>query len=160
MEIKEAKTMNDGIVMRRAPVGLLRSELERAFEQAFGGGLSPLIGRAGQRRSDFPALNVWEGEDELYAEAEVPGLRMEDLEILVQGSELTIRGERTVEELEGVKYHRRERGTGSFHGMVRLPVEVDVEKIEARLENGVLTIVMPKAARARPRKIEVKTASR
>lgn len=153
---------NRWLVHRGYPVSQLRDEIDRAFADSFGdlvGGL-PWVNRRSQRWGrKFPAVNVWESETDLYAEAEVPGLSMEDLEILVKGNELTIQGERKHEEQEGVKYHRRERGTGSFCGMVRLPVEVDVDKVEASLEAGVLTVKLPKEAKARARKIEVKARS-
>jgi HSP20 family protein len=147
--------------MRRRgyPVNLLRGELNRAFDDVFG----EFFGRGGDgavvRGQSFPAVNVWEDEEKLYAEAEVPGLKLEDLDIMVQGNELTLRGERKGRAHEGVVYHRRERGTGSLCSVVSLPVAVDVEKVEAVLESGVLTVYLPKASSARPRKIEVKALS-
>lgn len=146
--------------MSSHPMGrLLRNNVDRAFDDAFGelfnDRYSPW-GRIAARERRFPAVNVWEGSESLYVEAEVPGLKLEDLDIFVHGDELTIRGEREHDEQEGVTYHRRERGTGSFSSSVRLPVEIDVDRVEAQLESGVLTITLPKAASARPRKIEVK----
>lgn len=150
--------MMNGALIRGYPVSRLRSEVERAFDHAFGSfplrrgvGVRPLsVGRS------FPLVNVWDAGEKLHAEAEVPGLKLDDLEILIRGSELTIQGERKGVDQEGVTYHRRERGAGSFCGRVELPVEVDVDNVEATLENGVLTLVMPKASSALPRKIEVK----
>ena len=104
----------------------------------------------------FPALNVWEEGDKLLAEAEVPGLKMDDLEVTVQGDELTIKGERQADEEEDVTYHRRERGLGRFSRVIRLPVEVNADKVQATLRDGVLTITLPKAEAVLPRKIEVK----
>lgn len=150
---------NRWLVSGGYPVGRLRNEVDRAFGELFGeffGERPWLGGRLGRRERSFPAVNVWEEEEKLQAEAEVPGLKMDDLELLVKGNELTIKGERKDVEQEGVTYHRRERGTGSFCGVVRLPVDVDADKVEARLENGVLTIILPKASSARPRKIEVR----
>ena len=140
------------------PMTQLRGELDRALTDVFGNYFGPQLrtSRAGLRSGAYPAVNVWEDEQKLYAEAEVPGLRLDDLEILVKGSELTLKGERKLEEQEGVTYHRRERGTGSFCSVVRLPVDVDVEGVEAHLENGVLTVQLPKAASALPRRIKVK----
>lgn len=145
------------------PMNGLREELDRVFEDVFG---SDLLDqrfwpqrRTGLRGRSFPAVNVWEGEEKLFAEAEVPGLKLDDLEILIKGDELTIKGERKSGQQEGVTYHRRERGSGPFCSVIRLPVEVEVEGVEASLENGVLTMEMPKSAKARPRKIEVKALS-
>lgn len=154
--------MNGWTANRTLPASRLRGELERALEDVVGAFLveDPWFRRGRLRERSFPAVIIWENEEVLFAEAEVPGLKMEDLEILVTGNELTIKGERGGENREGVTYHRRERGTGTFSGVVRLPVDVDAHKVEARLENGVLTIVLPKAASAKPRKIEVNAISK
>jgi HSP20 family protein len=143
---------------RELSVNRLRGEVDRALNEAVGGmlGERPWLWRRRLSGRSFPAVNVWEKDETLFAEAEVPGLKMEDLDISVTSDQLSIKGERMQEEQEGVTYHRRERGAGSFCGVVHLPVEVDVEKVEARLEGGVLTVALPKAARAKPRKIEVR----
>lgn len=150
--------MMNGAFLRGYPVRRLRGGLDHAFNHAFGP--FPVRGNIGSRSAalgrSFPALNVWDAGEELFAEAEVPGLKIDDLEILIRGQELTIQGERKVVDREGVTYHRRERGAGSFRSRVELPVEIDVDKVEATLEDGVLTLVMPKASSALPRKIEVK----
>jgi HSP20 family protein len=151
-------TMMNGAMVRGYPVSRLRNEIDRAFDSVFGG--IPLRRDAGVRAGlwgrSYPLVNVWEADDKLYAEAEVPGLEVDDLEILIHGSQLAIQGERKGIEQEGVRYHRRERGLGSFCSKVDLPVEVDVDKVEATLEDGVLKLEMPKAPSALPRKIEVK----
>jgi len=108
------------------------------------------------RRPGFPAINVWEDNDAVVAEAEVPGLKLDDLEIYVVGDELTIKGKREPHNGDDAIYHRRERGTGLFTRVITLPVDVDADKVEASLANGVLTIRMPKAESARARKIKVK----
>lgn len=133
----------------------LRGEMDRLFEN-LAGGLAPwtdLVGGGG-----FPALNVCEDDRNLYVEAEVPGLKMEDLEILVSGGELTIKGDRKGMGEPDVTYHRRERGTGQFTRVIRLAVPVDAEKVEAALQAGVLTVTLPKAESARMRRIEVKSS--
>ena len=149
------------LVRTGQPMRQLRSELDRVFNDVFGDSMSNRsnLGRGFGSEPSFPAVNVWEDEEGLYAEAEVPGLRMEDLEILVKGNELTVKGERKNGEQEGVTYHRRERGVGPFCSVVRLPVDVHVDGVEAQLDGGVLTITLPKAPSARPRKIEVKAVS-
>ncbi|UCF20146.1 MAG: Hsp20/alpha crystallin family protein [Gemmatimonadota bacterium] len=139
----------------------LRGELDRVFNDVFGDSLSDrwAVGRGFGPEPSFPAVNVWEDSEKLYAEAEVPGLQMEDLEILVKGNELTVKGERRNGGQEGVTYHRRERAEGPFCSVVRLPLDVQVDGVEAQLDGGVLTITLPKAPSARPRKIEVKGLS-
>jgi len=110
----------------------------------------------------LPHLNVWESEGSLHAEAEVPGLRMEDLEILVVGNELVIKGARQPvgNEKDERVFHRRERGDGVFSRVVRLPVEIDAGKVSAVLKDGILSIDLPKAEVARPRRIEVRHAGK
>jgi HSP20 family protein len=112
--------------------------------------------RPWQRTRVFPALNVWEDGDRFYAEAEVPGVKMDDMEIYASGNELTVRGQRKPLEDNEVTYHRQERGGGEFSRVITLPAEVNADKVEATLKNGVLTVMLPKAEAARMRKIQVK----
>jgi len=105
----------------------------------------------------FPAVNVWEEGEQLFAEAELPGAKKEELEISVTGDELTIRGRRGANVAEGTSFHRRERGVGEFSRTLRLPYDVDAEQVEATLRDGVLLLKLPKTASARPRKIQVQT---
>lgn len=109
-------------------------------------------------RTAFPALNVWEDGDKLIAEAEVPGLKLEEIELLAVGTELTIKGRRPEIDDPKMAVHRHERGVGHFARTITLPVEIDSAKVDATLRNGVLTIVLPKAEPARVRKIPVKAA--
>jgi len=138
------------------PLAQLRDEMDRLVTD-FLGTSTTAPARWGSRAQSFPALNVWEDGDAIYAEAEVPGLKQEDLEISVVGADLTIHGRRGGEGPEGATYHRQERGTGEFNRAVRLPVEVDAAKVEATLADGVLLIKLPKADSAKPHKIKVKT---
>jgi HSP20 family protein len=131
------------------PLGQLRGEMDRLFDDFFGAGRNIVRGAV------YPAVNVWEGENEVFAEAELPGLKTEDLEIQVVGNELTIKGRRVDTAQQGVTYHRRERSTGEFARVVRLPVDVDADRVEATLRDGVLRLVLSKAAASRPRKINV-----
>lgn len=134
------------------PVSALRGEMDRLFHDfAEELPLERLMGPRG-----FPALNVWEDAEHLRVEAELPGLTMNDLEILVVGNELTIKGARKDQQRPGVSFHRRERGVGAFSRVLRLPVAIDAEAVEASLKDGVLLVTLPKACEARPRKIEVK----
>lgn len=132
----------------------LRDELDRTFGELFDtvAGLAPM-GPLGRRA--FPAVNIWEDEKHLYAEAEVPGLTMGDIEVSVLGNELTIRGERKGAEREGVSFHRRERGLGAFSRVLHLPFDVDADRVSAALRDGVLTVTLPKAPSVLPRKIKV-----
>jgi HSP20 family protein len=133
------------------PFSELRRELDRMFDNFVGTSALP-------RTQTFPALNAWEDGERVLVEAEVPGLTLENLDITIHGNELKIQGQRPHLADEKVTYHRRERGTGEFTRFLTLPVDVDAERVEAALKNGVLTIVLPKSEKARARKIEVKTA--
>lgn len=128
--------------------------LDRVFDQV----VAPSLGRAFVRPSPFPALNIWEDGDNLMAEAEVPGLKLDDVEILVEGDELTIKGKFNTPELEEASYLRRERVVGEFSRTITLPRTVNSERVEATLKDGVLTIKLPKAEEAKARKITVRSA--
>jgi HSP20 family protein len=105
-----------------------------------------------------PRLNVWEEDDVFFAEAEVPGLRHEDLDLSVVGNQLTIKGKReTASEQSGkdAVFHRRERAVGEFVRVLTLPTEINPDAVSATLAGGVLTVKLPKAEAAKPRKINV-----
>jgi HSP20 family protein len=105
----------------------------------------------------FPAINVFEEEGSFTAEAELPGLDLKDIEIYVTNqNQLTVKGERKVVGPEKSVQHRQERGFGKFVRTLTLPSPVDENKVEARLDNGVLTVRLPKHERAKPRKIAIK----
>lgn len=106
----------------------------------------------------FPALNAWEDASSIFVEAELPGFSIKDVEITFSGNELTISGTRAETKPEGATLHRRERSSGSFSRTLRVGADVDGAKISATLTNGVLTVVLPKAEAARPRKIDVKVS--
>jgi HSP20 family protein len=100
---------------------------------------------------------MWEEGDNLFVEAELPGMQPADIEILVTGGDqLTLKGERKPLEIEKAAWHRQERGFGKFVRTFQLPYQVDPEKVEARFENGVLRIQLSKSEAARSRKITVK----
>lgn len=135
------------------PFGDLRSEINRLFEQVME---PPNRGLIFGIRS-FPAIDIWEDDEFVFAEAEIPGVPMDDIEINVVGNELSIKGQRKCCCDESVTFHRQERWTGEFSRFLTLPAAIDADKVEAVLKNGVLTIKLPKADAARPRRVEVKT---
>jgi HSP20 family protein len=132
----------------------MRSDMERLLESFRGG--SPGEAAAGV----FPLVNVTEDHDNYFVRAELPGVKGDHLDLTVTADSLTISGERKIpSENEGAKYHRREREAGKFNRILTLPGQVDSEKVEASCADGVLTIVLPKPASAKPREISVKTPS-
>lgn len=131
------------------------SRLQNEMNSLFGRYSGP-NGRSLAQRS-FPALNVWEDDNQLFVEAELPGMEMSDLEIYVNGgNQLSIKGERKLPSGDESTWHRRERGYGKFTRVIELPHLVDAEKVQASFKHGVLTITLPKQEASKPRKIEVK----
>jgi HSP20 family protein len=130
-----------------------QNDMNRLFDRWNGdGGHSNLFGFGG-----YPPMNVWEEGDEVSIEAELPGQDLKDLEIYVTGgNQLTIKGERKACSADKGVWHRQERSFGHFTRTLTLPFPVNADKVEARLENGVLTVKLAKHESARPRKIEVK----
>ena len=125
----------------------MRQQLERVFDDAPQQRLSAGV---------FPLTNLTEDKDNYYVRAELPGVKGDELDIQVTGNNLAISGERKIApEEEGARYHRREREAGTFSRMIGLPGEVNTDKIEANLENGILTIVVAKAEIAKPKQISV-----
>jgi HSP20 family protein len=132
----------------------MTQRMRRMLDQTFGGfGLqSPLISEGA---GWAPLVDIEEQDDAYVLEAELPGIKREDVNIEVVGNELSITGE--IKEKEHNALRRRTRRTGRFEYRVRLPEQVDASKIEASLEQGVLTIRVPKSERAQRQKIEIKS---
>ena len=104
----------------------------------------------------FPAFNVWANEDGAVVTSELPGVKMEALEITASGKVISIKGARKEEaDGENVRYLRRERPEGEFNRSIELPFQIDAGKVEAKLQNGVLEIRLPRAESDKPRKISV-----
>jgi len=139
----------------RHPFRQLREEMDRLLTGYFGPAAEGFLP---QMFRNQPAVNVWQLEDALIVEMEVPGIKSEQVEVSVSGGELSIQVNRPETVEEGVTYYRRERPVGSFGRVLRLPVEVNADRVEAKIHDGVLTITLPKTESARPRKIAVSTA--
>jgi len=128
----------------------MRQQLDQMFEDA----ATPY-----QRASAgvFPLINLTENKDHYFVRAELPGVKGDELDIQVTANNLAISGNRKIAaEEEGARYHRREREAGSFSRMIGLPGDIDPEKVDAKLENGILTVVVSKAEAAKPKQITVK----
>ncbi len=149
--------MTRGIIRWAPGTDPVRDRLSRLFEHAFGdvyGG--PQESEDVSSRSWMPAVDIAESEDALTLYAELPGLTKEDVEITLEDNVLTIKGERQFDqERTKENFHRIERAYGAFHRSFHLPSNVRSDKVEARFENGVLRIDVPKQEEAKPRKIEI-----
>jgi HSP20 family protein len=141
-------------LLKQDRLGWLRGEMDQLFRSHFGELWS---GEGNGHAWGFPSMNLWEDADHLYAEAEIPGMKAEEIELSISGDELTLKGERREPKAEGSTWHRRERPFGAFVRTVTLPVAVDGDKVEASFRHGVLTVTLPKAEAVRPRRIQVKS---
>jgi HSP20 family protein len=101
-------------------------------------------------------LDITETENEFIVKASLPGVRPEDVQITAHGDTLTIRGEmKAEEERKDQHYHLRERRYGQFQRTVTLSTPISADKAQAHFENGVLTLILPKAEEAKPKQIKV-----
>ena len=109
-----------------------------------------------QRTEQFmtPVASVVEGSDVYMLNVEMPGVNKEGLEISVENNELTIIGRRSLPQIEGTLIHRESRPE-NFRRVFELDPSIDMSKISARIEQGVLTLTLPKAEQVKPRKITV-----
>ena len=134
-------------------VSRLRREMDRLWDDYFGSGRRGL-----QPLAEFaPAVDVKETDTEIVVKAEVPGMDAKDINISVTGEVLTIKGEKKAEREEKEEnYHLIERSHGSFSRSLVLPAAVDMDKIEAKYDKGVLTVSCPKREEVKPKAIEIK----
>ncbi|MDJ0852692.1 MAG: Hsp20/alpha crystallin family protein [Myxococcota bacterium] len=122
--------------------------------------MDAVLGRFGAgargRRGVFPATNLYETKEGYVLTAELPGVSPADIQVSIEGTTLTLRGERRIERGNGeTNAHRLERQSGSFGRAFELPAEIDVQKVEAVHKNGVLMLRLPKTPEQQPRRISV-----
>ncbi len=132
----------------------LRDEMNRLFDLPAMGNLA----RQGQLFSGWtPALDLYQTNDNVVAVVEIPGMKKEDIDISLHDGMLTIAGERTSSsgQGEGENAERTERFTGKFRRSISLPTRVDAGKVSAIYKDGILTVTLPKAEEAKPKKVEV-----
>jgi HSP20 family protein len=130
------------------PINRLEGLFDRFFDDRFFG-----------VRPDTAAatpLSLWQDEDHIYVEADLPGMSDQDVEVTVHKGVLFIRGERKAE--EGRQYLYNGRSWGRFERAVTLPDAVTVDAVQAELANGVLRVTLPRSPETRPRKISLKTS--
>lgn len=128
-------------------------EMDRLF------GRTAVADRPDNASPTGPALNLWEDDENLYLEAELPGLTQDRIDITVsEGDQLTVAGERQSSAPQGCIWHHQECGYGRFSRTITLPVVVNADKVEARFESGVLSVTLPKSEMAKPKRIAVKAS--
>ncbi len=136
---------------RRDDLWDLRREVDRLFRDFIEGPIK------GKDVVYLPALDIYEDDDKIVIEAEIPGVNKDDIKINIEDNVLTIKAEKKKEEKikeEDIVYE--EIAYGMYAREIELPHTVDTEKIEAEYKNGVLKIVLPKKEEVKPKQIEVK----
>jgi HSP20 family protein len=133
-------------------VGLLQNQMNRLFDTA-------LQGRSGDSNGTtawIPAADIYESESELLVTLDLPGIDPKTVDVRVENNVLTIRGERKLDEKQNTEnFHRVERSYGPFGRAFTLSTAVDAEKIHATYKAGVLSIALPKAETAKPKRIQI-----
>lgn len=126
------------------------NEMNRVFDI-----LEGPIGLRSMPRGTFPAVNVYETDDEYRLRADLPGVDPKDMDLSVAENTVTLTGKRE-DEQEDVRYYRRERPVGSFTRTVTLAERIDADKVKAEYKNGVLSVIVPKTQAAKPKSIAIK----
>lgn len=130
-------------------VASIRSMLDQAFDN--------MLLRRGEFGSDWLAMDMYQTDDDVIIKAVLPGMKGEDLNVSISNGVLTIQGEMREEKVtEKARYHIRERRVGAFSRSVPLPTSVVTDKAEAKYEDGILTLILPKTEETKPKTISVK----
>ncbi|MFN2590820.1 MAG: Hsp20/alpha crystallin family protein [Actinomycetota bacterium] len=130
----------------------IQNEFNRLFGRTYGGEAGP-----GDSGAWMPAIDIYEGKDKYVISVELAGVEPADVDISVEDSTLTVRGERKFyREVDEDSFHRVERRYGAFSRSLSLPQTANADAIEASFDRGVLTVEIPKVEEAKPKKITVK----
>ncbi len=136
------------------PFEEIQMEMDRLFNDAF---REIGFGRDTDLSMLSPDVDIYEKDDRLFAEIEIPGIDKKDIDISIEDHVLTIKGEKKSErEDKGRNYHVVERRYGRFQRAFRIPEYIKAEEIKAKFDNGILTVEMPKKEEAKKSSIKVK----
>ena len=136
------------------PFSDMRTAMDRLFDEGFSRPWR-LIPSSTEQEATFP-VEVSETDEALEVKASLPGVQPEDVEVTIANDVLTMKASHQEKTEEKKKdFYRREIRYGSFHRALSLPVSVDSDKAEARFENGILQLTLPKAEAVRPKQIKV-----
>jgi HSP20 family protein len=131
----------------------MRRDMDRLWDSFFERG----VRRTDEEGEWLPSLDVAETKNDVVVKAEVPGMDAKDIDISLTDGLLTIKGEKKQEREEKEKdYHLVEKSYGAFTRSIRLPKEVQRDKINASYKNGVLTVTLPKSEEAKKKEIKIK----
>jgi HSP20 family protein len=126
----------------------LQSALETSFDSDWLRGSTTGIG-------SFPSINIFQQGDDLVAIAELPGVGKEDIQIQVQDRTIRISGKKSIGVEENASIHRRERHSGGFDRTISLPIQIDVDRLRAEYQDGLLALFIPRAESDKPRTIKI-----
>lgn len=152
-----------GGLMRGDPFVSLRRDMNRMFDDVFRGAGMPVPSGDEQDGSMImPQMNVSETDNEIRITAEMPGVAEKDVDVTLDDDVLTIRGEKKHEKKDDKEnYHFVERSFGSFQRSLRIPRSVKADQVKARVENGVLTVTLPKNQdQEKARHIQIQSGSK
>lgn len=136
------------------PLARLERDFEQLMERFFGSAAERYMGAA----CFVPSASLAETEHEYEVTLELPGVKREEVRVELRHGDLWISGEKREEKKEkGKTFHRVEHSYGDFHRVIPLPGTVDEDRIEARYQDGVLKIILPKTEEAQPKQIEIKS---
>ncbi|MEN8140207.1 MAG: Hsp20/alpha crystallin family protein [Thermodesulfobacteriota bacterium] len=124
------------------------------FLHRFGQDLWPTVTSKPQQHP-WPATNIHSNEQEIVLQVELPGLSREEVEITIEEEQLEIKGERQAQAPEGFESQRQEMSSGKFSRRFRLGRDIDASKITAALNNGILTLTLPRSEAAQAKKIAI-----
>lgn len=135
-----------------------QEDMNRMFRRGWLGGPGGELAEAG---AWSPAVDIYETEDSLVVEAELPGVDPKDIDVSVDEGVLSLKGERKLEKVvKEENYHRVERAYGLFQRSVRLPSDVDADAIKANYDSGVLKVSVPKVEPRKPKSVPIEVETR
>lgn len=137
----------------------LRDAMDRLFEDSVVWPRSYLSRDTSQALATLP-LDMYETPDHIIVKTILPGLTAEEVNIQFQDGHLIINAALPAPKIENATFHYRELAYGQYHREIALPMPVETDKVEATLQNGVLTLSIPKAGEIKPKKIQIKTAAK
>jgi len=138
---------------RDSMIGQIARDLSQDWDRLFDTAAPAQMASASSR--GWPGMNMWRAGDNIVAEAEIPGFRMEDIEVLANEHTLTLRGQRQNSAPDNATALRLERSVSRFERSLRLPLEINPDQVRATLANGVLRVTLPIAEAARPKRIQI-----
>lgn len=149
--------MNTGLMRWTPEADLLRGRIDRVFNEMLRDAWGTQGSEPVASRTWSPAVDIKESDEFLTLIAELPGFDKNQVEITLENNVLTLAGERKFDqESKGEAFHRIERSYGSFSRSFTLPASVKTDKVDAKFENGLLSISLPKVEESKPRKIAIR----